>query len=61
MLHFGKLIKPPPPPPSKVLKINKPPGGLNREFTVDGSIKTGVASAILSSQKALYDHLMKNV
>ena len=44
-----------------MLKIIKPPGGLNREITVDGSMKTDVASAILSSQKVLYDHSMKNV
>jgi len=37
--------------------MNKPPGGLNRKFRVNGSIKTDAAS----SQKALYDHSMKNV
>ena len=48
VMHFAKLNKPPlsfkpplsikpPPPPSKVLEKNKPPGGLNRGFTVNGN------------------------
>ena len=37
VMRFAKLNKPPPSllsPPSKVLEKNKPPGGLNRGFTV---------------------------
>ena len=37
VMRFAKLNKPPlsfKPPPSKVLEKNKPPGGLNRGFTV---------------------------
>ena len=35
VMRFAKLNKPPPPPHSqKCLEKNKPPGGLNRGFTV---------------------------
>ena len=37
VMRFAKLNNPPPlsiKPPSKVLEKNKPPGGLNRGFTV---------------------------
>ena len=66
---FAKLNKPPvsikPPPPHKMFEINKPPGVVNRGFTVDIlflSLGAGISrypAAVWLSKKCITDQFQK--